>query len=80
MGNKVCYYGHREMVEAMHNHFSGEVQQMETNTTKVHYQLLLLMPWVRSFMAWWQSEQKAVGTERSMRRGWQQRFQKYDVT
>lgn len=38
------------------------------------------MLWVRIYMAWWQNEQKAAGTERNLWRGWQQKFQNYDVT
>lgn len=52
---------------------------MGTDMTKVQYQLLLLMPWVTNCIAWWWSEQKAADPGRSMRSGWQPRFQNYDV-
>ena len=35
---------------------------------------------VKNCTAWWWSEQKAADTERSMRRGWQPRFQNSDMT
>jgi len=52
---------------------------MGTDMTKVHYQLLLLMPSVKNCVVWWWDEQKAADTERSARREWQPRFQNYDV-
>lgn len=52
---------------------------MGTNMTKVHYQLLLLMPWIKNCIACWWSEQKAADPERSMRSGWQPRFQNCDM-